>query len=308
MNHPHHDSAAASATSAAPSVDATMLLLVGIWGLNFSVVKLAFPVISPLAFNALRFTGATAILLTVLRAVEGHWQVRRTEWPGLIALGLVGHTCYQIFFITGLARTSAGNSALILAMVPLFVALLGAVFKLERVNVRMATGIVLAFGGLALLIRGRGDIAFGGPALVGDLLMILCAICWASYTVFGRPYLRRFSPLQLTAVTMAVGSPAIVIVALPQLIAQRWSDVTWQAWGSLSYATVLAIALGYVIWYRSVQAIGGARTAVYSNLIPVVAVGSAWLLLHESLTLIQAVGVVVVLVGIALARSVPTAA
>ncbi len=308
MTPPVASRSALPATSAGRRVDATMLLLVVIWGLNFSVVKLAFPVMPPLAFNALRFAGATILLLTVLRVVEGPWQVERTEVPGLIALGIVGHTFYQIFFITGVARTTAGNSSLFLAMVPLFVALLGALFKIDRVTARMWVGIVLAFAGLVLLVQGRGDVAFGGPALVGDLLTLLAAICWASYTVFGRPYLRLLSPLRLTAVTMAFGSPAIVVVALPQLITQRWGEVTWQAWAALAYASVLAIALGYVIWYRSVQAIGGARTAVYSNLIPVVALGSAWLLLHESLTVIQAVGAGVALIGIALARSVSPAA
>lgn len=288
-------------------VDATMLLLVTIWGLNFSVIKLALPVMPPLVFNALRFAGATLLLLAVLRAVEGPWRVKRTDWPGLIGLGIVGHTLYQIFFITGLARTTAGNSSLILSMVPLFVAMLGALFKVERLSTRTWAGIVFAFGGLALLVGGRGDVAFGGPALVGDLLTLLCAVCWASYTVFGRPFLSRYSPLRLTAVTMALGSPAIVVVAVPQLLAQRWAEVTWQAWTALSYASIFAVALGYVIWYASVQAVGGARTAVYSNLIPVVALGSAWLLLHESLNAVQVAGAVVVLVGISVARSGPSA-
>ncbi len=280
-----------------------MLLLVVIWGLNFSIIKTALPVMPPLVFNALRFVGATVILLALLRWMEGPWHVGRSEWPGLFALGFVGHTLYQIFFITGLARTTAGNSSLILAMVPLFVALLSAAFRIESVTSRTWVGIVVAFGGLFLLIRGRGELALSGHKLLGDFLTLLCSVCWASYTVFSRSFLGRFSPLRLTAVTMTLATPLMVVAALPQLARQPWAEVTWQAWTALGYSTILAIAVGYVIWYTSVAAVGGPRTAVYSNLIPVVALISSWVLLGESLGVTQAVGATIVLAGVSLARA-----
>src|SRR5438552_3232296 len=67
--------------------------------------------------------------------------------------------------------------------------------------------------------------------------------------------------------------------------------------------TALAVAVGYVFWYASVQAVGGPRTAIYSNLIPIVALLASWLLLGESLGPVQAAGAAVVLAGVSLARS-----
>lgn len=134
-----------------------MVALVVIWGLNLTFVKIALPVLPPLAFNALRFAGATIVLLVVLRFVEGPQRLDGGEWPGLLALGFVGHSLYQILFISGLALTTAGNSSVILATVPLFVVLLGAAFKVERARVRTWIGIFLAFGGLVLLVSGVAD-------------------------------------------------------------------------------------------------------------------------------------------------------
>jgi len=123
------------------------------------------------------------------------------------------------------------------------------------------------------------------------------------YTVFSRPLLKTMSPLQLTTLTMAAGAPALLVASIPQLLQQPWAAISWQAWAALAYSTVLAVAVGYVVWYASVQAVGGPRTAIYSNLIPIVALLASWLLLGESLGPVQAAGAAVVLAGVSLARS-----
>lgn len=280
-----------------------MLALVVVWGVNFAIIKDALTVLSPLAFNSLRMAGAAVILLAVLRLTEGPLRIARTEWLRLLALGLVGHTFYQILFISGIARTTAGNSALILAMVPLFVAILGAVLRLDVLTPRTWGGIALAFAGLFVLIFAGGRLRLDARTLAGDGLTLLCSIAWASYTVFSRPFLTRMSPLRLTALTLLLGAPPLALVSLPQLLAQPWGRVSWPVWAALAYSSIFAIALGYVVWYRSVQRVGGARTAVYSNLIPVVALGSAWILLGERLNLLQIAGAVVVLAGVWMART-----
>lgn len=289
--------------SAAAPVDAAMLALVVVWGVNFAIVKDALAVLSPLAFNSLRMAAAGVILLAVLRLTEGPLRLPRSDWLRLLALGVVGHTLYQIFFITGIARTTAGNSALILAMVPLFVAILGAALRLDVLTARTWGGIALAFGGLFALIFAGGRLRIDARTLAGDGLTLLCSICWASYTVFSRPFLTRMSPLRLTAVTLLLGVPPLALVSLPQLLAQPWHRVSWPVWGALAFSSIFAIALGYVVWYRSVQRVGGTRTAVYSNLIPVVALISAWVLLGERLSLPQIAGAAVVLAGVWIART-----
>jgi drug/metabolite transporter (DMT)-like permease len=281
-----------------------MLALVVVWGVNFAIVKDTLAVLSPMAFNALRMAAGAVILLAVLRLTEGPLRLPRREWLTLLAVGIVGHTLYQTFFISGIARTTAGNSALILAMVPLFVALLGAALRLDALTSRTWGGILLAFGGLFVLIFAGGKLRLDARTLGGDALTLLCSICWASYTVFSRPFLTRMSPLRLTAVTLLLGVPPLVLISLPELLAQPWDRVTPGAWAGLGFSAVFAIALGYVVWYRSVQRVGGARTAVYSNLIPIVALAAAWLLLGERLSLLQIAGAAVVLAGVWIARTV----
>ncbi|HJX87505.1 MAG TPA: DMT family transporter, partial [Gemmatimonadales bacterium] len=98
--------------------DLGMLAVVLIWGLNFSVTKGAFDTFPPLAFTAVRFAIASVVLMLLVRRVEGAGRLPDGALVRLVVLGVVGNTLYQIAFISGLARTSASNSALILAAMP----------------------------------------------------------------------------------------------------------------------------------------------------------------------------------------------
>src|SRR4029453_4948876 len=96
-----------------------LLLMVIIWGANFSVVKVAMRDFPELAFNALRLVigssifGA-AIWWTRRRSAAMLPQINRADWVRLIVLGIVGHLVYQLMFLGGVKRTSAGNGSLII--------------------------------------------------------------------------------------------------------------------------------------------------------------------------------------------------
>lgn len=282
--------------------DGAMLALVLIWGVNFPLIKGALDELPPLVFNGFRFALAGALLVAILRRLEGPQPLVRADLAGLIVLGVLGHAAYQSLFMAGLARTTAGHSSLILAMVPLFVGMMAVARGAERPTAHMWVGLVVAFAGSAILIRGRGPLSLGHGTLAGDLLTLAATICWAAYTVGSRPYLARYSPLRLTTVTLLLGLPVIAISAAPGLIHLDWRAVSIGSWSAVAFSAVFAVAIGYTIWYASVAAVGSARTAAFSNLIPVVALASARILLGEPVGPAQVGGGVVVLLGVWLAR------
>ncbi len=283
-------------------INAAMLVLVAIWGLNFPVVKGAFADLPPFAFNGLRFSVAALLLLIVLRRLEAPKRIPGADIPRLLLLGLLGHAGYQTLFMAGLARTTAGHSSLILALVPLFVGALCVLLGLERPSPRIWAGLVIAFAGVFVLIAGGGGLASGGGSAVGDLLTLLASLCWAAYTVLSRPLLRRMSALRLTTVTLFFGLPVILASAIPGLLRVDWPAVSLGSWAALAFSSIFAVVISYVIWYTSVQAFGSARTALFSYLIPVVALASAWVLLGEPTSGLQILGGSVALFGVWLAR------
>ncbi|MGH7545360.1 MAG: DMT family transporter [Gemmatimonadota bacterium] len=285
--------------------DLLLAILVVIWGLNFAVVKAALAEWHPLAFNALRFVLAGAFLLIVQRAraaPAGLAPIARRDWPALIALGVLGNTVYQVFFILGLDATLAGNSALVLSITPVFITLLSVTFRHERVSPVAWAGVTVSFAGVALVIAGGTRVAFAGHTVRGDLLTLAASACWALYTVALSPYVRRYGALRMTATTLYIGGAVLVLVALPFLRTQEWTRIGVVGWGGLLYGGILAIGVAYLLWYSGVKRIGSTRTAVHSNLVPAVALVVAWLGLGETPTWLQIGGALAIFAGVALTR------
>lgn len=294
---------APAAKSRFSAVDLMLVTMSLIWGINFSAVKGALADFSPLSFNALRFGTSSLILLSLLWLRERSLSIRRKDVGFFVMLALVGNTAYQLFFINGIALTTATNSALILATTPVFIVLFGAVLKVEKITSRILQGVILSFTGVVMIILGSGrPLTFSDQSLIGDLLIVANPICWSIYTVLSKPRLREYSPLKLTTVTMTIGTVPLLLVSIPSLSTENWAAISTNAWLSLVFSAVFAIAIGYVLWYTGVSRIGSSRTALYDNLVTVFAVASAWILLSESMTAIQIVGAVLVFVSLYVAR------
>lgn len=281
-----------------------LLVLALIWGVNFSVIKASLDQLDPLAFNALRFPLACGALLLGLRLFRGPLELPRPEDRGrVVALGLLGNAVYQLFFIYGLDRTRAGNAALLLATVPVWTTLFSTARKHERPTSRVWIGVVGTFLGMILVVSGGGAaLRLGGATLTGDLLTVSAAVLWSIYTVGSRDLVVRYGSLPMTAWTLWAGTPVLVLLGAPALVGTDWAELTPLAWGGVVYAGLLAIGLAYLLWYRGVQRIGNTRTAVYSNLVPVVALLVAWAWLSEEPTGLQLAGAAVILGGLTLTR------
>jgi drug/metabolite transporter (DMT)-like permease len=282
--------------------DAGMLIVCLIWGFNFSVTKVALEQIPPLPFTAIRFTISSLLLWLILRAVEGPAELPLGGLRKLIWLGVLGNTCYQLFFTVGLARTTATNSALILSTVPTIVAVFAGALGLERITRRMWLGIALGTLGVVLVIATRG-VGFEAGTLLGDLLTVLAVLCWAGYTLGLRAVSQRVSPLRVTTITTIAGTPGLVLVGLPGMLRLNWGAVTLKAWLALAYASIFSLVVAYLLWNRSVKAVGGTRTAIYMCVTPLVAAGGAWLILGERPHPLQAVGAILIVAGVLLTRA-----
>jgi drug/metabolite transporter (DMT)-like permease len=164
-------------------------------------------------------------------------------------------------------------------------------------------GALATVAGVFLVVFGRGGpIEVDRRTLVGDGLILLGAVLWAIYTVSAAKLARTYGSLRITAWTLWLGTPFLVLVGIPALVETRWRTVGIAAWGGVLYAGALAIGVAYVLWNRGIQRLGHVRTAVYQNLVPVAALVVAWIALGEVPTGLQLVGAAVIVGGVSLAR------
>src|SRR5262249_12910571 len=226
--------------------------------------------------------------------------VTRGDWLRLAWLGLVGHCLYQYLFVGGLARTSVANGALLVSFTPIVITVLSTIAGRDRPGPLHWARTVLSLLGIYIVV-GRGA-GVGTASLGGDLMLMGAVVCWALYTIGARPLMERHSPVGVTALSMLIGTAVYLPIAAPNLARVPWAEVSALTWVKLVYSSIFAICVSYTIWYAAVRAIGSARTAVYSNLLPIVAMITAWAWLHEPVGPAKLVGAAAVLAGVALAR------
>jgi drug/metabolite transporter (DMT)-like permease len=323
--------AAATSKRIWTGTDALLLFTATIWGVNYSIIKVVLRHISPRAFIAVRLTLATAVFLAAIaisrrfraRGPRGGDPVRETltditpggdstlalfrtstlsrrDWMWLALLGFIGHFLYQAFFIEGLATTSVANASLLIGCTPMVVSLANAALGLEKLSRMHWIGTALSLAGIYLVV-GRANGA-GGASLSGDVTMTIAVCCWVVYTLMGKELLRRHSPLMVTGYSMAIGATFYIAFSARDVWNTDWDRVTTGDWIGIAYATLLSFNVAYILWYAGVQRLGSARTALYSNLVPIVSLIVAALWLGEAIGWTKAVGAAAVLTGLALTR------
>jgi drug/metabolite transporter (DMT)-like permease len=294
-------------------IDALLVLMVVIWGANYSLIKHAFQEIPPQPFNALRLTIASSVFLVAIRIAGRRARAKtgstvfftpsavssREVWQ-LVWLGFIGHFVYQYCFVGGVDQTSVSNAALIIGATPVAVAVISALMGREKIGALHWLGAAVSLTGLWFIV-GRGA-DFGSRTFHGDLLVMTSVACWVFYTLGASRLIARHSPLFVTGITMAIGGIPYVAATLPQIVDMDWRLVSFWTWVSLVISALFALNVAYLIWYTGVQKIGAARTSMYSNLVPIVAMAVAAAWLGEPLGWTKILGALAVLSGVFLTR------
>jgi drug/metabolite transporter (DMT)-like permease len=285
-------------------LDALLLLMVLIWGANFSIVKVAFRDFPEIAFNAMRMLVGSVVFLTVIRFARDASAPRpplvRRDWLQLTLLGAVGTFLYQLCFVAGVGRTSVANSSLIIGISPIVIAVMSALAGHERIKPLRWVGIGVALFGLYLVV-GRG-LDFSGASWRGDLLMMASVVCWSLFSVASQPILKRHSALIVIGFAFSIGGALYVATTLPMLAGVNWRVISTFSWLLMLSSALFSLNLSYWIWYTGLKKLGGSRTSVYSYLTPIVAIVVAALWLHEPISANQVTGAGAIFAGLLITR------
>lgn len=285
-------------------LDAWLLLMTFFWGSNFTVIKAALVELPGPGFNGLRMLLAAGLFLALIAWRERLWAsiraIPRADWLPILWLSVIGHGIYQYLFLGGVARTSVTNSSLIFGCTPIAVGLLSAWLGHERLAWNRWLGAVVSLTGIYLVVASGGSARTA--SLTGDAMVFGAMLCWALYTVGTKPMLSRYSPFFITGLTMAIGTCLYAPIALLWLRGVDLEAVSLPAWSGVVYSAAFSLVAAYIIWYTAVQKLGGSRTSMYSNVVPVVAMTIAAVVLREPLGAVRLAGAAAVLGGVALAR------
>ena len=285
--------------------DLLIVLVIVLWAVNLSVIKIGLRSLSPHGFNAVRLSLAAVAYLAVLLVRPGLVRLARKGdvWKAA-GLGLLGITGYQVVFIQAVNTMNASTASIVMGTSPIFIALLATAVGEERISLAGWAGIAISFGGFLLVVSGEnGGLVFSWEAWRGAVLILAANAFWAGYTVLAKPVLDRNPAFPMAAVGTIAGTLVYLPFAAADVARIEWARIPWAGWGAILYSGLVAIFLCFVLWYQSVKKVGSAKTGVYSNLTPILSIFFASLVLGERLTTLQALGAGITLAGVYLTRS-----
>ena len=282
----------------------SLLFAAVVWGINSPVIKLGLQYVAPQPYNIARLLLASLLALFGLFLSGKYRQMTRADLWRLFRVSLFGFFVFQFFFIEGIQRTTAGNAAFMLCLMPLSVLLLNKFYGLEKITRAVVVGLVFSIAGIVLIVIGAGrEISLAGNHLLGTLLLIASQAGYAFYTVFSRELLARYSAYQVTAYLMLMTSVLLLTVSAPDMLRVSWTALPAVAWGSLLFSGLLALCVCNFLWIWATGILGASRTAIFNNLSPVFAVITGYFMLGETFGPLQFAGAALVFAGVYVTRN-----
>jgi len=273
------------------------LLVVVVWGLNFVVIKVGLHNMPPLMLAGLRF---------LLVAFPALFFVARPKIPFRLLLGYgltISFGQFAFLFCAINFGMPAGLASLVLQAQAFFTIILGALVFGERLQGKQLAGIALAVVGV--LVLAEASLNGQHVALLGFLLTLAAAFCWASGNIFNKKIMQlETRPAVMSLVVWSALIPIVPFMAASYLL--DGPTVIWHSLVTLDLTTVLSLfylafvatIVGYGIWGALLGRYETWRVAPLSLLVPVVGIASAALLLDEKLGALQLVGALLVMAGL----------
>lgn len=281
-----------------------LLLAVLFWGLSFVATKVALQSFTPFCLIFFRFFTASFFFLFLFWRT-GFQPLTKKEVYSLMLLAVMQPGLYFTFETIGLQYTSATKTSLIIATIPVVVLSLSALLLKERVRAINLLGIMLSLAGVGLLVFGSAGQAELEGMLIGDLLVFGAVLSASAYMIMARRLGASIPSRQITGMQIIFGAILFFPAFLYDLPRFNPKAVTSEALLALVGLTLFATIGAFLCYNYALTKIPAARASVCINAMPVVTACGAWLLLGESLTVVQFCGAGIVLFAVFLANHAP---
>jgi drug/metabolite transporter (DMT)-like permease len=268
-----------------------------VWGSSFALTQLVLGEAGPFAVTAMRFGLGLLVLLPFAR--RRGFRLRLALEPAFLLFGLTGVALVYGLQTLALLFTSAANTALISAGVPVAAAVLARVFLKEAIPPVRLFGIVLSVAGIGMVSGATPSGAASGGILLGNALMVGAVLAYGTYAVQGRAFMgiEGYPAVVITTASFAAGLLFLLPLAAGEAILLGAPELRLQGWLIVAYLGVGASALPILLWNYALGHVEAGAAALYINLVPVVGVGTA-LLFGERVGAAQLVGGTLAILGV----------
>lgn len=278
------------------------LLVTFLWSTSWVIIKFGLADIPALPFAGLRYFFAFLCLLpfTIFGRTSSSWKkLSRREWILLGFLGLIYYALTQGAQFLSLSYLPAVTASLILNFTTTIVALSGIVLLSERPSPVQWIGVIINLAGVLIYFY---PMDLPSNQIIGILVAIVGVIANAGSSLLGR-YVNRLgtiSPLQVTTVSMGIGSSILLVTGigiqgLPQLNLSNWLAIIWLA--------VVNTALAFTLWNKTMRVLSAMESSIINSTMLIQIALLAWIFLGERATWQEGIGMVLAAAGVMIVQT-----
>jgi drug/metabolite transporter (DMT)-like permease len=279
---------------------AVILILVSfVWAGSFIVVDITTKEMDPIDLGFLRFLIATPLMILIAVLRKKPLLLPKKELPWLVVLGLTGVTLLYLFQFLGIHFTNAPTASVLINTNVIFIAILSGFFLQETLTRKRVAGIILSFIGVFVIMFSdisKQALTFDNLFLIGGILMLLSAFCWALYSFVGKRLLKTYDEFVITTYAFGFGTllyiPFVVLHLGPVL-----QQTSLNGWLAVLYLALTCSLFGYLGWYYALKHIDASKAAVFLNFIPLFTILMSFFL-GTSLTWFFLLGAALIIYGV----------
>ncbi len=271
-----------------PRVLVLLGLLTLVWGTNWPLFRIALEELPVLTFRTLVLASALCMLVPILLLRGESFAVPRDKWAPLILAAAMNIGIWNIATSLAVLYIPSGHASVLAYTMPLWVAVIGFAVFGQKLNGRLLAALLIGAAAVAALMIPNFDAYAGAPA--GLFWGLLAGLCWAIGTFVVKRTSWPGMGLSLTFWQVLLAFPPIALGALlVDGLPRHWPSAT--ALAATVYTGMIPMALGTAAWFALVKLLPAQVAALSSIAIPIVAIASGMLILHEPLSPLQAVAI-----------------
>lgn len=265
-----------------------------IWGMSYLSIKVVVSEVDPLLSAFHRFFIASIILFVVLKVKYPEEKILKEDRVRMALGGFFGVGLYFFFENYSVLYTSASNVAILLSSIPVFTLLAQRLIFKERLNSAKIFGAVFSVIGIVIIISSKEKISLFSKGTLGDLMALGAALCWVLYNIVNSKFKGNYKSITITTYQALWGC----LFLTPSLFLSPIFIPSGKVMLNTLYLAVFCSCVGYAIYIYCLKHLGATVLTTYINLQPIVSVASAFLILKEDVTIWQALGCFVIILGV----------
>ena len=203
-----------------------------------------------------------------------------------------------MLFLMGLNKTTAVDSAIILAIVPVAAFVFAALILKERISLTRASGLVIGLTGILLLILQEGNPDFSSSTFVGNLLVLVNSISWALFTVLIKRMLDKYQPVTVMKWVFLLGMLVNIPLGFGQIISTDWGSISFSGYLRIGFVVVAATYIGYFLLTFGLKRLSPTIVNTYNYTQPIITGAVVTMIGQDNVTFIKVISAMLIFSGV----------